>query len=159
MRALLAAVSPKHLGTDFDRYDDDENVVADIYEELSAGAGYFDASGILIHVDTEEMDWRAARESRGAKMAALIVAAVNELGGLLDALDAAERDHRLEFDRATRLGKDFAEANKRAEEWATKAVTLERENARLREALTEIAENPCLDPEGNADRARKAVMP
>jgi hypothetical protein len=101
LRALLNDLSPKWLGTDFDRYDENDDVQADVYEEDYRGSGFCDPNSILIHVCTDTRDWNAAKESRGAKMAKLIVAAVNALPALLDEIDRLR-----EVERAAREATD-----------------------------------------------------
>lgn len=51
----------------------------------------------------------------------------------------------------------LADANRMLDSTAARNYVLENENECLRAALTEIAENPCLDPEGNAKIARRAL--
>jgi len=84
--------------------------------------------------------WKRARNHQATHDAALIVAAVNELGGLLDALDAAERELEQAVDAHDREWREKARTNNDVVRLRDRLATLERENARLRKALDPFAE-------------------
>lgn len=85
---------------------------------------------------------------------ALIVAAVNELGGLLDALDAAERERDAYKRDAENFGNTADEAEDLHAEVASRLATVERENARLREAAKDLRRLLAIANATNADAPR-----